>query len=585
MKQNIQTIEGALHKLNVNFSGDVDFTDCVVYGSCAPYNGCKCTHFEVVETSDNGCKLIIPALNCGIYKYQLFIKLNSTNQEFLILDGDITVKDRLCDCSSDTVNDSTTTIVDATVSADTVDVNVTLEKGLQGEPGPQGPQGERGLQGLQGPQGEKGERGEKGEKGDQGAVGPQGPQGIQGERGPEGPQGPKGDPGSGGGSIDWVQNTEDNVIAIGKNQTLACIDNTSIGTHNSIVIGNNASSADILPWPNDTNNNVVIGNNAYVYSGNNVVIGESAHVTNDASNSVAIGWNAGVNHNGLVIGNEVWGSVESVAIGTYANADSYGIAIGCRAYADYGNITLKSGNVEVKFTSEGMTLNGEPYGQGGSGSGSGGAADIIKVALKLDEYNTKYQNSSLYELRTNSEWVEKDGYSGNWYSYYNDLTPEGEWFYSLSMTDGKSAGYSFGDCYWLNKFVAKIDEPTESGAKYEYMFQSSNLEEFYTPSKIRKCHAMFVGATKLQKFYADLSELRDGDSMFGYDSYSCSKLDLESVENIANSIGEYYGQIYIGMARELQWDNGDGKYQRCQDALNRIRNKGWTVYEIYSENY
>lgn len=39
------------------------------------------------------------------------------------------------------------------------------------------------------------------------------------------------------------------------------------------------------------------------------------------------------------------------------------------------------------------------------------------------------------------------------------------------------------------------------------------------------------------------------------------------------------------MARELQNDNGDGKYSRCQDALTRIRNKGWTVYEMYSENY
>lgn len=39
------------------------------------------------------------------------------------------------------------------------------------------------------------------------------------------------------------------------------------------------------------------------------------------------------------------------------------------------------------------------------------------------------------------------------------------------------------------------------------------------------------------------------------------------------------------MANELQWDNGDGKYSRCQEALSKIRNKGWTVYEIYNENY
>ena len=125
MKQTIETIEGALHKLNVNFSGDVDFTDCVVYGNCAPYGSCKCAHFEVVETTDTGCELIIPALKCGVYKYQLFLKLNS-NQEFLILEGDITVKDRLCDCEQESVTDSATTTVDATVSADTVNVNVTI---------------------------------------------------------------------------------------------------------------------------------------------------------------------------------------------------------------------------------------------------------------------------------------------------------------------------------------------------------------------------------------------------------------------------------------------------------------------------
>ena len=138
MKQIIETIEGALHKLNVNFSGDVDFTDCVVYGNCAPYGCCKCTHFEVVETTATGCELIIPALKCGVYKYQLFLKLNSTNQEFLILEGDITVKDRLCDCEKESVTDSASTTVDATVSADTVEVNVTMEKGPQGEPGPPG---------------------------------------------------------------------------------------------------------------------------------------------------------------------------------------------------------------------------------------------------------------------------------------------------------------------------------------------------------------------------------------------------------------------------------------------------------------
>ena len=578
MKQNIQTIEGALHKLNVNFSGDVDFTDCVVYGSCAPYNGCKCTHFEVVETSENGCKLIIPALNCGIYKYQLFIKLNSTNQEFLILDGDITVKDRLCDCSSDTVNDSTTTIVDATVSADTVDVNVTLEKGLQGEPGPTGPQGERG---LQGPQGEKGERGEKGEKGDQGAVGPQGPQGIQGERGPEGPQGPKGekgDPGEGGGaSIDWAQNTEDDVIAIGKNQTLACIDNTSIRTHDSIVIGNNASSADIIPWPNDIYNNVVIGNNAYAYSGNNVVIGGYAHVTNDASNSVAIGARAGINHAGVAVGSDAYGEWESVVIGNYANASSYGIAIGNYANADYGNITLKSGSVEVKFTAEGMTINGNPIGGGGGGSDSGSASFNYGAYFN---YEKRYKDCfSTDDMNIISGYDGTCGYP-NW---RNDLDENGAWNYNLENMVRGMPDFQ----YWyrgynnyqrsLRVFSSYMPNITDLDGSFQ---ECSELESWvcYTDNC---CYFnnTFMGCRKLKHWRGSFSNDTTPTCswMFGTADYDCAQLDLASVQHIAQVIPYGNGNtITIGVSQSL-----NGSYD-LEQALNELYNNGWNVEVIYS---
>ena len=489
MKQNIQTIEGALHKLNVNFSGDVDFTDCVVYGSCAPYNGCKCTHFEVVETSDNGCKLIIPALNCGIYKYQLFIKLNSTNQEFLILEGDITVKDRLCDCSSDTVNDSTTTIVDATVSADTVDVNVTLEKGLQGEPGPTGPQGERG---LQGPQGEKGERGEKGEKGDQGAVGPQG---IQGERGPEGPQGPKGekgDPGSGGGaSIDWAINTATdktlptaattNSIVIGYNSST---NNDRLG--GSVSIGNNVTLTEYDPygnWGDVAGKQVNVGcDNSNVGYGS-VTIGYDANTTGDSAtavgfltdaaayatglgyqahgygeSSVAIGNTANASDSfAVAIGNSVSGNYVGVSIGSWACNLGQGVAIGSRSSSDWGGvaigyetyvfsagvaignqaqspngeITLKSNEVECKIYADRITLNGNDF-----GGGSGGT-DYAQQML----YKVKYAHADLSDVRNSqsSEWKDIfDEYGNNQgyyhYPYYDDISPDGEWYYDLKTT-------------------------------------------------------------------------------------------------------------------------------------------------------
>lgn len=189
MKQDINTIEGALHKLKINFTGDVDFTDYIVYGSCAPFGCCKCEHFEVAEKTESGAVLFIPALNYGIYQYQLFIKQISTEVEYLILSGDIIVKERLCDCSPTDVNAASTTVVDATISANTVEVTVTINKGPQGEPGPagpEGPQGPAGPQGETGPQGERGLQGIQGERGIQGPAGPQGPQG---------PQGPKGDTG------------------------------------------------------------------------------------------------------------------------------------------------------------------------------------------------------------------------------------------------------------------------------------------------------------------------------------------------------------------------------------------------------
>jgi hypothetical protein len=335
MKQNIQTIEGALHKLNVNFSGDVDFTDCVVYGNCAPYGCCKCTHFEVVETSDTGCKLIIPVLKCGVYKYQLFLKLNSTNQEFLILDGEITVKDRLCDCEKESVTDSTITTVDATVSADTIDVNVTLEKGVQGEPGPQGPIGLTGPEGPRGEKGDTGERGEKGEKGDTGERGPQGETGPEGPQGPQGEPGPQGPPGEGGGAPDWISGqpinennaaaaiSSKNSIAIGygsitegsaslavgnythaKGQAVVSVGggNQSEGTYITSIGSNNGCKKDF---------NVMIGSMYYDTDGSviidskgkrNVTIGTG--VANSGSNSILIG-----------SGNQITGGSFNIVIG------------------------------------------------------------------------------------------------------------------------------------------------------------------------------------------------------------------------------------------------------------------------------
>lgn len=163
--QDIKTLEGTLHRLILNFTGDVDFNDYEVYGSCSSYGCSKCHHFEVEDNI-----VIIPALKCGIYKYQLFIKQISTNQEFLILSGNITVKDRICDCG-DAVNDSAQTVIDAVINADTVQVEVTIEKGPKGDTGEKGEKGERGEDGRDGVDGKDGKDGKDGEDGKDGQDG------------------------------------------------------------------------------------------------------------------------------------------------------------------------------------------------------------------------------------------------------------------------------------------------------------------------------------------------------------------------------------------------------------------------------
>lgn len=392
MKQTIETIEGALHKLNVNFSGDVDFTDCVVYGNCAPYGCCKCTHFEVVETTDTGCKLIIPALKCGVYKYQLFLKLNTTNQEFLILDGEITVKDRLCDCEKESVTDSTITTVDATVFADTVNVNVTLEKGIQGEPGPQGPIGPTGPEGPRGEKGDTGERGEKGEKGDTGERGPQGETGPEGPQGPQGEPGPQGPPGEGGG-INWA-------VANGGDWTPSPIINDSIG----FALGYGAE----IQGTGHANPSFVLGDASKVYGFNNVVVGGSVIagstdntvksnviIGNGASsktnNAVVIGSGSSadglINNSNTVVGNESRAKFSGIVVGARSKANS-GVAIGNDVNSnttddDYDNVAI--GNIsEASHRGVAVGHNSRANGESSIAIGIGasmGAGDGYAIAI------------------------------------------------------------------------------------------------------------------------------------------------------------------------------------------------------------
>ena len=161
----------------------------------------------------------------------------------------------------------------------------------------------------------------------------------------------------------------------------------------SVAIGTGAETR--------TSNSVAVGANALVggYALNSVAIGQGSTVQNNYG--ITIGYNSYNHGYGVTIGYGARTSDNAVAIGYGANSASYGLAIGNSASAVSGNITLKSGNVEVRFTPDGMTLNGEYYGQGGSGG-----SDYAQQML----YKVKYAHADLYEVRNSQSGELRDYY-------------------------------------------------------------------------------------------------------------------------------------------------------------------------------
>ena len=95
---------------------------------------------------------------------------------------------------------------------------------------------------------------------------------------------------------------------------------------------------------------------------------------------------------------------------------------------------------------------------------------------------------------------------------------------------------------------------------------------------------MFQSCKKLKSFNSDLSSLTSGDRMFGSASSNCSALNLESVQNIAETINDLAskgltGTIHIGMSNTLK---SDDETAPINVALAAIRAKGWTVNEVYN---
>ena len=587
------TMEGANYRLHIHLNGIEDVSDYEVYGYTQPVPSKGNIHYHFLndEVIGNDVRLIIPPMARGIYQYQLFVKRVSTNQEFVLLSGRLEVQNRICDEATETPLYQASASLDVAISGDEYHVDVTIHEGVNGRDGKDGEKGDKGDRGERGEQGEKGEKGDPGERGEKGETGEKGEKGDDGlvdyslvapisHVGDEShltdeqktllEQVANGEIGGGSGaSIDWVQADEFNNILIGEGITEK--------TNNSTLIGHYIFCKD-GEWRNFTESSVVIGNQATNQGVNCVTIGGNTY----GYNATAI--NGDANYRSVSVGYNSWTSSEAVAIGYEAMADSYGLAIGYQARVYNGNITLKSGSVEVNFTPEGMTLNGEPYGQGGGGS-DGDVGDITtavrKAVLQSELFDSKYSgfDMSSYRYSCGSQWMSKDGYSGDWYQYYDDMTSDGAWLYSFNSYSCNSAFY---ECFWIKAFAAKLIDCNDSS----YMFYDClQLRDFYTPNKIYNSQSMFCGCTNLSEFYGDLSELTSAYYMFGTDSYSCAKLNLKSIQNIANSIGYYGGEICIGIENSLQYDTGDGQWQLCQQALQQIRDKGWTVYEIYSDNY
>lgn len=580
--------------------------------------------------------LVIPALNRGSHDYQVFIKQNTTNREFKILEGRIEVASRICN-SNEEVSSEYSTIADVSIDADTTEVTLTIEKGLQGE------RGERG---------EKGERGERGE------------QGIQGEQGPQGPQGEQGPAGESGG-VDFIaaepinENSTgvaeafNNSISIGYEAKTAgeaslaignCSGKSSVASNRTLLIGGDTNTYDgnnnivigvesqTSNWDKRPNasggNQVVIGNNASAKGCNSVAIG--ADVKGVDRDNVVIGYNAKQNGwfgvtigSGAIAGDE---NYENSTLGSVANSGSYCVTIGksARTYkgpsvtigaaatsqSDYAttigygannpysnSVLLIGGNIQVLFASaaSGVTSDGTSIIQV---TDTGTGEQYTKTIKELFEGSTSAGGST--DSSSSFSWGDyytglSKGYPTKYkdcdstnamiyvnYDWHNDLDGNGAWNYNLESMSSAQPDFSnwtssngYSDLRSFNSNMPNINN-------LEFSFQNcSELESWVcdTPN-CYNFNTTFRGCTKLKHWRGSFSNSNTPDcsAMFGFYSGDCTQLDLASVQHIAKVIP--YGSwnsIHIGVSNTLigNWD--------LETALQEIRDKNWSVDVLYSD--
>jgi hypothetical protein len=122
----------------------------------------------------------------------------------------------------------------------------------------------------------------------------------------------------------------------------------------------------------------------------------------------------------------------------------------------------------------------------------------------------------------------------------------------------------FTYCDALASFSSDLPNLTDG---YHMFKDCSNLTSFNGDlSELTDGEQMFEGCSNLTTFSSNLSKLTEGYGMF----YRC-KLDTASVQNIADTINTYNGQIYISIGN-------DEPNEQEEEAFNTMVSKGWVVY-------
>ena len=176
-------------------------------------------------------------------------------------------------------------------------------------------------------------------------------------------------------------------------------------------------------------------------------------------------------------------------------------------------------------------------------------------------------------------------------SLNNDDAANSYYYYSLpELVDGSSMFYSCNSLgnSWneVKKLVLHLPKLT-NGVNMFYNVCSTYWNAGYTleilGNKLEIGSSMFESCGSLRNLYIDLSSLTNGYKMFGSATYNSTRLNLASVQNIADTINDLASQgktgtIDIGMTSSLK---SDDETAPINVALAAIRAKGWTVTEIY----